>query len=275
MAVEFRNRLAPRWLYTIFFFSGVCGLVYESIWSRYIRLFVGSAATAQVLVLALFMGGMSVGAWLAGRWVAKLRRPVVVYGPMEGAVGAYALAFPTLYAQCMRLAYDVVFPAVGGGTSVTLVKWGMAAALILPPCVALGMTFPLMSVGVRRRRPGDSGHVLGVVYFSNSLGASLGAMLSGFVLVPWVGLPGALTAAGVLNLAIMGLALLERAPTKALPVAPEGAGAEVRVRVRGRRRTRTRTRTWRSGSTSSSSSSSSSKALGQAGEGRTRTRTRT
>lgn len=227
MAVEFRNRLAPRWLYTIFFFSGVCGLVYESIWSRYIRLFVGSAATAQVLVLALFMGGMSVGAWLAGRWVAKLRRPVVVYGLLEGAVGAYALAFPTLYAQCMRLAYDVVFPAVGGGTSVTLVKWGMAAALILPPCVALGMTFPLMSVGVLRRRPDDSGHVLGVLYFSNSLGASLGAMLSGFVLVPWVGLPGALTAAGVLNLAIMGLALLERAPTKALPVASEGAGAEV------------------------------------------------
>ncbi len=216
MAADRPNRLAPRWLYTIFFFSGICGLVYESIWSRYIRLFVGSAATAQVLVLALFMGGMSVGAWLAGRWVAKLRRPVVVYGMLEGAVGLYALAFPTLYALCMRLAYDVVFPAVGGGASVTLVKWLLAAALILPPCVALGMTFPLMSVGVLRRRPKDSGHVLGVLYFSNSLGASLGAMLSGFVLVPWVGLPGALVVAGVLNLVIMGLALLERAPTTAL-----------------------------------------------------------
>ena len=47
---------------------------------------------------------------------------MVVYGLLEGAVGAYALAFPTLYAQCMRLAYDVVFPAVGGGTSVTYVR---------------------------------------------------------------------------------------------------------------------------------------------------------
>lgn len=233
MAVDEPNRLAPRWLYTIFFFSGICGLIYESIWSRYIRLFVGSAATAQVLVLALFMGGMSVGAWLAGRWVAKLRRPVVVYGLLEGAVGLYALAFPTLYALCMRLAYDVVFPLVGAGSGVILVKWVLAAGLILPPCVALGMTFPLMSVGVLRRRPEDSGHVLGVLYFSNSLGASLGAMLSGFVLVPWVGLPGALSVAGALNLVIMGLAFLERAPTQALSPRIEAAQEDLHAQAAG------------------------------------------
>ncbi|MGB1699543.1 MAG: hypothetical protein ACPHRO_06310, partial [Nannocystaceae bacterium] len=123
----------------------------------------------------------------------------------------------------MRLAYDVVFPALGGGAGVTMVKWALAAALIIPPCVALGMTFPLMSVGVLRRRPEDSGHVLGVLYFSNSLGAALGAMLSGFVLVPWVGLPGALVVAGVLNLLIMLVAYFERAPTEPL----KGPGREV------------------------------------------------
>jgi len=60
-----------RVLFLIFFLSGMSGLIYESIWSRYIRQFVGSAATAQILVLALFMGGMSMGALLSGRFVAR------------------------------------------------------------------------------------------------------------------------------------------------------------------------------------------------------------
>ena len=60
-----------RVLFLLFFLSGMSGLIYESIWSRYIRQFVGSAATAQILVLALFMGGMSLGALASGRFVAR------------------------------------------------------------------------------------------------------------------------------------------------------------------------------------------------------------
>ncbi len=72
-----RERVA---LFTIFFFSGISGLIYESLWSRYIKQFMGSAATAQILVLSLFMGGMSLGALLAGRFIGKLRSPVLAYG---------------------------------------------------------------------------------------------------------------------------------------------------------------------------------------------------
>jgi spermidine synthase len=60
-------------LFLLFFLSGISGLIYESIWSRYIRQFVGSAATAQVLVLSLFMGGMALGALLCSRWLAEVR----------------------------------------------------------------------------------------------------------------------------------------------------------------------------------------------------------
>ena len=71
-------RPSSRWrvLFLLFFLSGVSGLLYESIWSRYIRLFVGSAATAQILVLSLFMGGMSAGALLAGRIARQLSADV-------------------------------------------------------------------------------------------------------------------------------------------------------------------------------------------------------
>lgn len=209
------GRLGP--LFFLFFLSGVSGLVYESIWSRYIRLFVGSAATAQILVLSLFMGGMGLGALLIGRTVAQLRRPVVVYGVVEGLIGLYALAFPHLQEAATGLCYDVVFPALGGGIGVGLVKWGLAGALILPPCILLGTTFPLMSVGILRRDPDRAGSILGLLYFTNSFGAALGALLSGFVLVGRLGLPGALMFAGALNLLIMVVAMRDRTYVPPIP----------------------------------------------------------
>ena len=125
-----------RHLFLLFFLSGISGLVYESLWSRYLKLFVGSAATAQILVLALFMGGMSLGSLLAGRQSARVERPVLAYGLVEGLIGLYALAFPYLYAGVTRLCYDSLFPAVGGA-GVPFVKWTAAALLIAPSCVRM------------------------------------------------------------------------------------------------------------------------------------------
>ncbi len=197
-------------LFVLFFLSGLSGLVYESIWSRYIRQFVGSAATAQVLVLCLFMGGMAIGALLCARWLARIARPVRVYGVIEAAIGIYALAFPWLTAGVLSLCYDHLFPALGGGSAVTVAKWGLAGLLILPPCVLLGMTFPLMSAGILRRDPARSGEILSFLYFSNSIGAALGALLTGFVFVGALGLPGTLAVAAALNLAIGAIALMQR-----------------------------------------------------------------
>ena len=44
-------------LLAIFVLSGFAGLIYQSIWSHYLGLYLGHAAYAQALVLAIFMGG--------------------------------------------------------------------------------------------------------------------------------------------------------------------------------------------------------------------------
>jgi predicted membrane-bound spermidine synthase len=217
------RRFGP--LFLLFFLSGVSGLVYESIWSRYLARLVGSAALAQVLVLALFMGGMAVGALVAGRVLPRIRAPVVIYGLVEGLIGLHALAFPHLFELAARASYDTVLPALGGGGAVALAQWGIAALLILPPCVLLGATFPLMSVGILRRERRRAGEVLAVLYFSNSLGAALGALLSGFALVPWVGLPGALMFAAALNVAIMLVAVRDRGVAAPIAATPKEIGS--------------------------------------------------
>src|SRR5258708_28672527 len=46
----------------VFVLSGAAGLMYEAIWTRYLGLFVGHSASAQVLVLVIFLVGLSAGA---------------------------------------------------------------------------------------------------------------------------------------------------------------------------------------------------------------------
>ncbi len=186
----------------VFVLSGAAGLIYESIWSRYLGLFVGHSAYAQVIVLVIFLGGMSVGAALASRYSTRFREPLLWYAGIEAAVGLLGLAFHPIYTATTGLAYDSIFPALAGSGALGAVKWAIAAAMILPQSVLLGATFPLMTAGVLRRVQGSSGRVLGVLYFANSLGAALGVLVAGFWLIGKVGLPGTLLTAAAINLLV-------------------------------------------------------------------------
>ena len=187
----------------LFLLSGAAGLFYEAVWSRYLSLFVGHDAYAQVLTLVIFLGGMGLGAWFVSRRSAGLRDPLFVYAVVEAVIGVFGLAFhDLLYLPVTGWAYDHLFPALGGGFAVVLSKWTLAALLILPQSILLGATFPLMSAGVLRRLPELPGRVLSLLYFSNSLGAAAGVLIAGFVLYALAGLPGTLAAAAMLNLLV-------------------------------------------------------------------------
>ena len=61
--MQTHDSMRRRSLFAVFVVSGFTGLIYESIWSHYLKLFLGHAAYAQTLVLAIFMGGMALGSW--------------------------------------------------------------------------------------------------------------------------------------------------------------------------------------------------------------------
>src|SRR6187431_642946 len=71
----------------LFLVSGFCGLIYESIWSHYLKLFLGHAAYAQTLVLVIFMGGMAIGAWACSNRSRLLARPLMAYAGVEAVLG--------------------------------------------------------------------------------------------------------------------------------------------------------------------------------------------
>lgn len=183
----------------IFALSGFSGLVYQSIWTQYLGLFLGHSAYAQSLVLMLFMGGMALGAWLISRRSESLRRPLLAYAAIELVIGVLGLLFDPLYQTGTHWAYESLMQSAGGGAGV---RWAMAIALVLPQCILLGATFPLMSAGFMRLQPASEGRILAGLYFSNSIGAAIGALAATYLLLPWVGLPGAILTAGLLNILV-------------------------------------------------------------------------
>ncbi|MCE1191359.1 MAG: fused MFS/spermidine synthase [Acidovorax sp.] len=200
------HRSSRYWLYIIFVLSGFAGLIYQSIWSQYLGLFLGHAAYAQAFVLTIFMGGMAAGAaWISNvgeRWRDLLRW----YALVEAAIGFFGLVFHWFFTTASTVSFEWIIPSLSQPWAINVTRWLVAAILILPQTILLGMTFPLMSGGLIRRFPTYQGRMLGGLYFTNSIGAAAGALVSTFVLIPRVGLPGAVFAAGVLNFVVAGIA---------------------------------------------------------------------
>lgn len=200
------NASQRRGLLLVFLLSGFAGLIYQSIWSHYLGLFLGHAAYAQALVLTLFMGGMAVGA----AWIAKAgtrwRNLIRGYAIVELLIGVLGLIFHTAFTGLVDVTYEVLIPAAGSASAISLLKWALAALLVLPQTILLGMTFPLMSGGLIRRNSGQDGSLLGGLYFTNSIGAAIGALVSAFLLIPAVGLPGTTMTAGLVNVLVAALA---------------------------------------------------------------------
>lgn len=217
-------------LLVLFVISGFAGLIYQSVWSQYLGLTLGHAAYAQTLVLAIFMGGMALGAWLASRYSPHWRRLILWYAVAEGVIGLLGLVFHPLFVAYTGLSQDTVLPALSSPGVAHAYQWLSAGLLIAPQSILLGTTFPLMSAGLMRALPDQDGEVLGGLYFSNSLGAALGALLATFVLLPAMGLPGTVVIAGLLNLLVAAGAwglgtLLDKEQIKLTPMPARGSAS--------------------------------------------------
>ena len=213
--------------YVLFTASGFAGLIYESIWTHYLKLFLGHAAYAQSLVLVVFMGGMAAGSALCGRISARIANPLLGYAIVEAVIGLLALGFHETFVWLTGWAYGTALPALGAAWLALGAKLAVSCVLILPQSILLGMTFPLMSAGLVRAHPNASGESVAMLYFTNSLGAAAGVLASGFLLIAWVGLPGTLRSAGAINLALAAAVWAIARPARDRPLLPgeEGAGA--------------------------------------------------
>jgi spermidine synthase len=197
----------------LYLLSGAAALLYEVVWLRLLTLSMGHTSRAVGILLAAFMGGLAVGAWTAGRSASSMTpaRALRAYALLEAFIAACALILPALLAAVHPILRWVYAGDDAGSFEITIAL--LALVLLSVPTAAMGATYP---VAVRWIEGSDRSNRsersvafdVGGLYAVNTVGAALGAGLTGFALLPLLGIRGTTIVGVLLNVAVAGGALL-------------------------------------------------------------------
>ncbi|MEN0065526.1 MAG: fused MFS/spermidine synthase [Myxococcota bacterium] len=203
-----------RWLLPVGMAIGLAGfsaLAYEVAWTRLLGLMLGASTYAFTIMLLSFLVGIALGGALGGpladrmftRWGAP--GVLLTFAGVEVAIALVSYAMMYLYPQLPFL-YVWLFDALRAEARPERafeVSMVVAACIMTPPAVLMGLHFPLAVRAVIGDRDQLGGPV-GVVYGLNTLGGVIGAFLAGFVLLPMLKLQGTVYTAAIIELVAAG-----------------------------------------------------------------------
>src|SRR6059036_777206 len=132
----------------------MAGLTLEIVWSKYLSLLLGNSIYGVSTVVAAFLGGLGLGAWLGGRLSETSREPLLVYARLEALVGALGCVSPLAYLAARPLfasLYGLLGHDGGGGFVFLGARFLILFAALLPPTVAMGASLPLLASDFARR----------------------------------------------------------------------------------------------------------------------------
>ena len=231
-AVAARLRTAPRLvlLAGCFLSSGMAGLVYQTAWTQQFALTFGASELAVVAVLAAYMAGLTVGAAAGERWLTSIRRPVLAYGLLELGIGASALGVPLALSLANRVQVALLGGAGGlpeaGGLATVAFHLAASFAILMVPTALMGATLPLLA-RYAVERDEDLGPRVGALYTVNTVGAAVGTLVAGFLLLPRLGLARTVWVGVALNALAFALATpLFRSTAPARPPEADGEPLE-------------------------------------------------
>lgn len=194
-------------LLVIYALSGAAALLYQVVWQRWLVFTVGLSTVSVSVVVSAFLAGLGVG-YLAGGWLADRlppRRALIVFGVLELGIAVAALASePVLYGWLPTVAHL--------GADRPWLTFVTVLALLLPPTLLMGASLPVLSRAMTFPTALLQAGLIGRLYFANTLGGGIAALLTALVIVPIAGFDGAVRAGAAANLlcAVGGIVLARR-----------------------------------------------------------------
>jgi len=177
LRLELNYRLPWRLLIASFG-AGLLLLSLEVVWFRFLRLYIASSASAFSLMLAVVLAGIGVGGAISG----TLSR-----------VSRNALSILFLIAGIVTLLCYEFFPIPKlnpGEANFYFEAWEtiafLATALMFPVSLISGALFPTIASAVQETVENRMNSI-GIVTLFNTVGAAIGPILAGFVLLPTIG----------------------------------------------------------------------------------------
>lgn len=193
-------------VYSLFLISGFTGLAYEVIWTRLLVRYLGATSLAVTTVLASYMAGLALGSLLFGRLIDRRGDPLRVYGLLELGIGAFAIIFPFVL-LALNPIYSLIYPPLQGKFYVlSSVRFLLCFLILLIPTSLMGGTLPVLSKFMATGLSTLTQRV-GRLYAVNTMGAVVGVLGTGFLLLPQLGIRQATLLCAALNFGILVVAL--------------------------------------------------------------------
>lgn len=188
----------------VFFLSGFAALTYQVVWQRVLTQEVGVDSLSVAFIVTIFMIGLGFGSLYGGAYAARRRHAAVVtYAILEVAIGLFGLAsvplLRALNAHSTLLGIDSI-----------LFDFAVNCLLLGAPTFLMGMTSPLI-MELMKSSLADWGSTVGKFYGLNVLGAAIGSVCAGLVMIELFGLTGTAAVAAAINIVIGGLVFATRA----------------------------------------------------------------
>lgn len=172
--------------------SGLITISLQIVWSRMLSMIIGSSTYAFTIVLALFLLGLAIGAWIVS---AKARADAA---SLRRWIFWFQLATAASLFLSLRLTNMVPALLINLGLRLGVNSWPAllamqvvaAALLILLPVILMGMTMPLVltwtggASGMAGQKASSAAKLSGQAYAINTIGSIAGAIVTAFVLVP-------------------------------------------------------------------------------------------
>ena len=186
-------------LHLLFAISGASALIYQLAWVRYFALEFGSTTLAIATVIAVFMGGLAIGAVWGGQLGMRSRMPLRTYAWIELGLTGLVLISPIVFPSLLILIALAVSGAVDSFGLLTASRFLAAVFLILPPTILMGATLPVLTAWLGQQF-GEGTMRATTLYAWNTIGATLGVLAGGFFLLPQYGVHATIWVAGTANL---------------------------------------------------------------------------
>jgi len=183
------NRV-PRSVYLAIALSGLTALGAEVVWTRLLSLMFGATTYAFSIILGVFLAGLGIGSVVGASLSRESKQPRAMLGWTQ-----FLLALATAWGAFMIARELPWWPLderlAPGPWFVFQVDLARALFAVLPGAVLWGASFPLALAAASEGASADAGQTVGRVYGANTLGAIAGSLITGLVLIPWIGTKGA------------------------------------------------------------------------------------
>ncbi len=201
-------------IYLLFTLSGAAGLMYQVVWSRLLDDIFGVSVYAVTTVLATFLAGLALGSVVLGRAADRSRDPLRWYGVLEIGIALAAWGGTWLIGALEPAHIWAANQFAPDSAALLGVRVLLASTVILPATFLMGGTLPVITRFFVDRIQ-RLGREISLLYALNTLGAVVGSLVAGFVLIRLVGLHPTVWIAGAINL-LVGAVCLRSATTLAL-----------------------------------------------------------